>query len=76
MAYFANTGPFGRTCGECIHHGYKRVSSKEKWNEYAQAWIAKTYKVTACAMFKRLSGNHGPPVGADNPACKYFEAKK
>lgn len=75
MAYFPDTGPFGRTCGECIHRGYKRVSSKETFNERTQTWFAKTRSVTACAMFKRLAGCHGPAIDADNHACKYFEAK-
>lgn len=64
MAYFADTGPATKTCGDCELRGYHR-----------QRGNGKTYHTAGCAMFKKLSGRHGPPVGRDNKACKYFEPK-
>jgi hypothetical protein len=28
MAYFANTGPFGKTCDTCAHRGYWRTKKR------------------------------------------------
>lgn len=64
MAYFAGTGPEGKTCGSCAHRGYQRESVG-----------GKAYSVTSCRQFKRMTGRHGSPVGSDWKACKYYEAK-
>jgi hypothetical protein len=76
MAYFENTGPFGRTCGECIHKGYRRKSSVEQWNDKLQQHIARWYHWSGCAMFKKLAGKHGPEVQKEWAACKYFKEKE
>lgn len=76
MAFFADTGPFGRTCGECVHRGYTRQSGNGRWDEARQEMIYRHYRVTSCAMFLKMAGHHGPPVETDYHACKYFEAKK
>lgn len=66
MAYFAGTGPYGKTCGKCIYRGYYRENKKGEMK-----------KTNACEMHRKLScGSHGPPVKARYPACKYFEGKK
>lgn len=75
MAYFAGTGPFARTCGECIHRGYSRQSTTGRWDEATQQMMHRSYRVQGCAEFKRLAGHHGPAVDSDNEACKYFKAK-
>lgn len=75
MAYFAGTGPFARTCGECVHRGYSRQSETGRWNEETRETVYRSYRVQACAEFKRLAGHHGPAIDADNDACKYFKAK-
>jgi hypothetical protein len=73
MAFFEGTGPSGQTCGKCIHRGYQRLRSP-KWSEDAQDFVERAYRTTACAMFRKLTGDHGPAVSADYHACKYFEA--
>lgn len=75
MAYFAGTGPFGKTCGDCRHRGYQVQSKKERWNDDLQQFISKSYRTTKCAMFRRLAGENGPAVKADCKSCKYFEQK-
>ena len=74
MAFFEGTGPDGKTCGDCKHRGYQRLRSP-KWNEEFQNFVEKSYRVTSCAMFKALAGEHGGSVDKDWKACKYFEAK-
>jgi len=65
MAYFAGTGPFGKTCGDCVHRGYYRTSVNSN-----------SYRVSKYAMYKQFAGRHGPNVDRHNDACKYFEEKQ
>ncbi|MCW2228126.1 hypothetical protein [Bradyrhizobium elkanii] len=76
MAYFAGTGPYGKTCGECKFRGLIRESSKGIWNENLQQIVHKSYRTTQCAMFKKLAGCHGSPVKKDYRACKYFDERE
>lgn len=74
MAYFAGTGPAGRTCGSCVHRGYKRQPKYGRWDEKLQREVFRLYKVSSCALFRKFAGGqHGRPVAADNPACKCYE---
>lgn len=75
MAFFAGTGPDGKTCGLCKHRGLIRQSQTSTWSEKLQQQVHKTYRTTQCAMFKKLAGVHGAAVKKDYPCCKYFEAK-
>ena len=75
MAYFAGTGPAGKTCGHCCHRGMWRVSSIERWDDRRQTYDAKSYRYSGCAMFKQLTGKFGPAIARDNGACKYFGPK-
>lgn len=75
MAYFAGTGPDGKTCGQCKFRGLVRQSQKATYNEERQEFVHKSYRTTQCQMFKRLAGDYGAAVKKDNPACKYFESK-
>lgn len=75
MAHFANTGPYGKTCGGCRFRGLYRESQKATWNEANQDFVHKTYRTTQCQMFKKLCGEYGAAVKKDYPACKYFEEK-
>lgn len=75
MAHFAGTGPPGKTCGDCVHRGYKRRSERETWSEHARAFVARVYKVNACDMFRRLTGKHGPPIEAGNRSCRHFAGR-
>lgn len=72
MAHFPGSGPAGKTCGDCQHRGYQRETKTEKWDPLLQRWVSKWYHHGGCAMFKRLTGKHGPPIKSDNKACKYF----
>ncbi len=74
MAFFAGTGPYGATCGDCKLRGYQRQSMKGVWNEKLQQEVFRNYRVTSCQQYRRLTGHHGAPVDKDYPACKYFEA--
>jgi len=77
MAYFAGTGPDGKTCGDCKHRGLTRESRKATYSEKIKEFVHKTYRTTQCKVFKRLNGGvHGTPVQKDYPACKYFEQKQ
>jgi hypothetical protein len=76
MAFFAGTGPAGKTCGDCKLRGYSRQSSRPSWNAKAMDYVHRAYRTTACQMFKKLTGIHGPTVKTDWPSCKYFEAKE
>lgn len=75
MAFFAATGPGGKTCGDCKHRGLTRTSQRATYSERAKAFVHKSYRTTQCAMFKKLAGSHGSAVKKDYPACKYFEQK-
>lgn len=74
MAFFAGTGPAGATCGLCKHRGYFRQSARGSFDKRTNSTVHKSYRVTKCAQFKRMTGRHGSDVDADYAACKYFEA--
>lgn len=76
MAFFAGTGPYGKTCGDCKYRGLTRQSSREHYSEQLKEFVRKTYRTTQCVMFKKLAGEYGPAVKEIYPACKYFEEKK
>lgn len=76
MAFFAGTGPEGAVCGDCVHRGYSRESSRGHWNAHLGQTVYRSYHVTKCAMFKKLSGGqHGADIAAHCKSCKFFEAK-
>ena len=63
MAFFAGTGPDGKTCGHCKWRGYYRENKKEK-----------LVRTAGCQLYRKLSGGKdGSPVKKRYPACKYFE---
>lgn len=76
MAFFAGTGPDGKTCGDCRHRGLTRQSKKAKCIEHLQQFVHKNYRTKQCAMFKKLAGVHGAAVKPGYPACKYWESKE
>jgi hypothetical protein len=69
QAYWANTGPFGTTCGECVFWGYFRT------RRTTAGEAVKARHVQACAKFHELTGKHGAVVPANAPSCRYFERK-
>jgi len=70
QAFFANSGPFGATCGDCAYLGYHWQVRNENGD------IAKTVRRGGCKKFYQLTGNHGPVVPAHAAACRYFERKE
>jgi hypothetical protein len=61
QAFFAGTGPAGRTCGQCMRwlfHGF------DKWG------FANSSK---CSKTEEMSPRHAVPVPYAAGACKYFE---
>ena len=73
MAYFAGTGPSGKTCGDCQYRGMWRAG--ERRNRNTGLYEDTRYRYGGCVVFHQLAGKHGPPVRADYNACKYFAQK-
>jgi hypothetical protein len=69
QAHFANSGPFGATCGDCVFLGYHRQIRNKSGD------TVKTVHRGGCKKSYELTGNHGPVVPADAAACRYFERK-
>jgi hypothetical protein len=70
QAHFANTGPFGATCGECSLLGYYQQIRNNAGD------TVKAIHRGGCKKFYELTGNHGPVVPADAAACRHFEHKE
>jgi hypothetical protein len=70
MAFFADTGPLGETCGDCKFKGYWRQRADE------QGVPLKPMRSGGCAKFHALTGTHGRAIDKNLRACKYFEASK
>ena len=70
MAFWADTGPFGTTCGNCRHKGYRRkVVSKA-------GEFVKMRPSQGCAKYWELTGIHGPAFDNRIPSCRYYEARE
>jgi hypothetical protein len=69
QAHFANTGPFGATCGDCVFLGYQRQIRNNSGD------TIKTVHRSGCGKFHELTNMHGPVVPAHAAACRYFERK-
>lgn len=64
QAHLAGSGPFGKTCRECL-----------SW-QFVKAWAAKGGpKPSPCAQYRRLMREWGRNVPHDAAACKYFEPR-
>jgi hypothetical protein len=70
QAHFANSGPFGATCGDCELLGYYR----ERRNSAGDTVGARHYG--GCKKFHQLTGKHGPVVPKHAAACRHFQRKK
>ena len=75
MAYFANTGPHGKTCAACAYRGYWR-SSKGKFNLRTNQIEERQVLHGGCQMFLKLSGKHGPRINKKWDACKYYKERR
>jgi hypothetical protein len=70
MAHFANTGPFGTTCGECMYFGYHKA------RRTAAGDPIKSKHVRACAKYYELTGKHGAVLPANTPSCRHFQRRQ
>jgi hypothetical protein len=70
QAHFANTGPFGATCGDCVFLGYHQQIHNKSGD------TIKTTRHAGCKKFYQLTGKHGPRVPQHAAACRYFERKE
>jgi hypothetical protein len=73
MAWFKNTGPAGKTCGDCRHRGYYRARSII--NPKTGLWEDRLKKWQGCVMFRKLKGREGRELKPDLPSCREFEQK-
>ena len=70
MAFFADSGPAGETCRNCLFFGYfKSVYNKA-------GVVARSVRTRGCAKYRQLTGKNGPPIPASAASCKYFERKE
>jgi hypothetical protein len=69
MAHFANTGPLGATCGECVFRGYHNQIRNNAGR------LRQGVHRRGCEKFYQLTGKHGDIVPASAAACKYFERR-
>jgi hypothetical protein len=70
QAHFANSGPFGATCGDCMLLGYYR----EHRNRVGD--IVGSHHYGGCKKFHELTGKHGSIVPKHAAACRYFQRKE
>jgi len=70
QAHFANTGPFGATCGDCVFLGYHRQIRNKSGD------TVRTIHRGGCGKFYQLTGNHGPVVPTSAAACRHFQRKE
>jgi hypothetical protein len=67
MAHFASSGPFARTCAECLRYGYHRAVRNAAGNV-----VSTKFRKGCCAKFHDLTGQHGPPIPPRTEACRHF----
>ena len=60
MAFYAGTGPAGKTCGECAF-AFQPGKGGKAWR---------------CAKYIKLAMREGKAIKLTYAACKYFEEKK
>ena len=65
MAFWAGTGPKGKTCRECTSFMFPTYYSGGKNGE--------TLKPSTCRKFGELSKREGRAIPHDTESCKYFE---
>jgi hypothetical protein len=70
MAYFAGTGPFAVSCGDCASWSYWRQIRN------ASGDLVRTSKSSGCKKFFELTGRHGPALPPGTEACRYFERRE
>ncbi len=69
MAYFAGTGPKGKTCRECAHWG----ATVRKHLYRNPVYSAPDLQHHECNKFTKMIGRAGGKVPHEAAACKYFK---
>jgi hypothetical protein len=70
QAHWANTGPFGATCGECVFLGYDRQHRNKNGD------TVKATHTGGCRKYFELTNRHGAVVPSHAAACRYFQRKE
>jgi hypothetical protein len=70
QAHFANSGPVGATCGDCIFLGYDRKVCNGSGD------TIKVVRYGGCKKYHEFTNKHGPIVPAHAGACRHFEHKE
>ena len=76
MASWEGSGPYGRTCSQCVYKGYQRLSERATLDKRTGVMRQRAYVHGGCAMFRMMTGRNGPNVGSHWKACRYFEERK
>ena len=71
MASWAAQGPFGTTCGQCAHFGYY-----QQIRNIAGNVVNTKFRRGCCAMFHRLTGQHGAAISPGTESCRYFRRRE
>jgi hypothetical protein len=70
MAFWAGSGPYGKTCAECIFKNYERGIRNDA------GLVLRGTSSKGCRKFYLLTCNHGPAISGSLQCCKYFEPKR
>lgn len=71
MAYFAGSGPPGKTCGDCKFRGYRKEGTS-RFSPSKNQYYTPMVKMYGCAKYKNMTGRHGDRIDEKLHACKYF----
>lgn len=66
MAFWAGTGPVGKTCRECVHYVFSGYTSSKSAN-------GGVLKKGPCQKFINLTNIRSNKIPFDTESCKYFE---
>jgi len=72
MAHWAGTGPEGKTCKACIHHG--TVHPRDGETPYSHIPYSHIPYSNRCKLYQqRANGRVGGKVPGSTSACKYYQ---
>jgi hypothetical protein len=69
MAYFAGTGPSGKTCGDCEYFGSYRTVN------HIDGKKSRKDMPLCCDKYRQMVGKVGEGIKPTILACKYFEER-
>lgn len=68
MAHFAGTGPYGKTCRECLFFNHGPHDYRAKGGKYRGL-----IEPATCGKYRAITLNVGAKIPDDADACKYFD---